>query len=201
MTSACGCELQHVPRVVVLTGGPGAGKTAVLEVLQQQVCRHVAILPEVASILWKGGFPRRSTTSGRRAAQRAITRVQIELQRIAIEEPTTGLVVCDRGTIDGLAYWPGEPAEYYEELDTTEAKELGRYATVIHMESATRDDGYFATSTRVESVDQAQEIDRRILAAWSNHPHRVIVPSSRNFLLKLDQALALVRAEIPVCCR
>ncbi len=201
MTAACGCELSHVPRVVVLTGGPGAGKTAVLEVLQQQVCRHVAILPEVASILWKGGFPRTSTISGRRAAQRAITRVQIELQRMAIEEPATGLVVCDRGTIDGLAYWPGDPAEYYQDLGTTEAIELARYATVIHMTSASRDDGYFATTTRVESVDQAQELDRRILAAWANHPHRVIVPSNRTFLLKLDQALALVRAEIPMCCR
>lgn len=201
MTASCGCEINHLPRILVLTGGPGAGKTALLEVLQQQACRHVMVLPEVASILWKGGFPRKTTTSARRAAQRAITRVQIELQRLAIEEPTTALIVCDRGTLDGLAYWPGEPADYFADLDTTEARELARYATVIHMQAATREHGYYASGTRLETAEQAQEIDKRILAAWARHPHRMIIESERDFLLKLDRTLALVRAEIPPCCR
>ena len=70
------------------------------------------MLPEAASILWKGGFPRPASTSARRGTQRAIVRLQIELQRMAIEDGAASMILCDRGTLDGLAYWPGEPAEY-----------------------------------------------------------------------------------------
>jgi predicted ATPase len=187
--------------MVVLTGGPGAGKTAVLEVLAQHVCPHVKILPEVAGMLWKGGFPRRDTYIARCAAQRAIVRVQFELQRLAIDEPTTGLAICDRGTLDGLAYWPGTHAEYFSDLDTTEERELGRYAAVIHMQSAPRDHGYFSTALRPETAEHAREIDKRILDAWKHHPNRVVIESQPDFLIKLDRVLTLLRAEVPGCCR
>ncbi len=32
---------------MVLTGGPGAGKTAILELVRRTLCPHVALLPEV----------------------------------------------------------------------------------------------------------------------------------------------------------
>jgi len=201
VSASCGCDVNHTPRLVVLTGGPGAGKTAVLEVLAQHACRHVLLLPEVASILWKGGFPRKDGLPLRRASQRAIVRVQHELQRYAIEEPTTALVVCDRGSLDGLAYWPGTPAEYFDDLDTTEDRELARYASVIHLQSAAREHGYFSTAVRPESAEQAREIDRKILEAWSHHPHRTVIESEPDFLRKLDKALVLLRAQIPACCR
>ena len=75
MSTACACDVGHSPRLVVLTGGPGAGKTAVLEVVQTNFCRHVVVLPEAASILWKGGFPRGQSAPAQRAAQRTIVRL------------------------------------------------------------------------------------------------------------------------------
>ena len=201
MSTSCSCAVNHTPRLVVLTGGPGAGKTAVLEVLAQHACRHVLVLPEAASILWKGGFPRKDGLALRRAAQRAIVRVQLELQRYAIEQPTTALVVCDRGTLDSLAYWPGTPAEYFEDLGTTEERELARYASVIHLQSATREHGYFSTALRPETAEQARGIDQKILDGWARHPHRTVIESEPDFLKKLDKALALLRAQIPPCCR
>jgi hypothetical protein len=47
-----------------LTGGPGAGKTAVLELVRQSFCQHIKVLPETASILLGGGFPHRGTVDG-----------------------------------------------------------------------------------------------------------------------------------------
>ena len=111
MTTPCACTIAHPPRLVVVTGGPGAGKTAVLEVAQRQLCRHVVVLPEAASILWRGQFPRHATLPGRRAAQRTIVRLQLEMQRMAVEEGEAALIICDRGTLDGLAYWPGSEPE------------------------------------------------------------------------------------------
>ena len=51
----CGCVQVHPrARLVVVTGGPGAGKTAVLELLRHRVCEHVVILPEAAGIVFGG---------------------------------------------------------------------------------------------------------------------------------------------------
>lgn len=36
----------HGRRRVVLTGGPGAGKTAVLELVRQYFCKHIDVLPD-----------------------------------------------------------------------------------------------------------------------------------------------------------
>jgi hypothetical protein len=42
----CPCSAPHTPRRVVITGGPGAGKTAVLALTRQPFCEHVKVLPE-----------------------------------------------------------------------------------------------------------------------------------------------------------
>ena len=80
---ACECSAVHDRRRVVLTGGPGAGKTAVLELIRQSFCSHVKVLPEAASVVFGGGFPREDDEACRRAAQRAIFRIQRELEIVA----------------------------------------------------------------------------------------------------------------------
>ena len=187
--------------MIVLTGGPGAGKTALLELVQYTFCRHVIVLPESASILWSGGFPRRDTMPARCAAQRAIVRVQLELQRMALEEGHAALIVCDRGTLDGLAYWPREPAGYYEELGINRDRELARYAAVIQLEPPSLGDGYVTTKLRPESADQAAAINGRISQAWAGHPRTFNIGSDRNFVAKMERGIALIRAELPACCR
>ena len=198
---ACTCDVPHHVRQIVVTGGPGAGKTAALEVFRRQACSHVQVLPEAASILWRGGFPRLASTVGKRSVQRAIVRIQIELQRLAIETDNPALFVCDRGTLDGAAYWPGSTADFFTDLDTNAERELARYSLVIHMRSPSRSDGYTQTALRPESAEEARAIDERILEAWSGHPRRVIVESDENFLRKLERTIAIARAEIPACCR
>jgi len=104
--SACGCKAGHHPRRFVLTGGPGAGKTAALELVRRTFCPHVVLVPEAAGILFAGGFPRGGGPEHARAAQRAIYHVQHELEILALTH-APALVLCDRGTVDGAAYWPG----------------------------------------------------------------------------------------------
>lgn len=119
---------------------------------------------------------------------------------MTIEDNNTALILCDRGTLDGLAYWPGEPEEYYRETGVDRAEELARYAAVIQLRPPPREHGYQQTSLRPESAEQALDIDRRISEAWSGHPRLIVVESDQNFLAKLESAVAVIRAELPPCC-
>jgi predicted ATPase len=196
----CACTKMHQPRRVVLTGGPGAGKTAVLEVIRKALCHHVHVLPESAGILFGGGFPRGQTPELLRPAQRAIFYVQRELEETARAQDYA-IVLCDRGTIDGLAYWPG-PEDMLQALGTSLDEQLARYHAVIHLRTPGDGAGYnFNNPLRIESPAEAAEIDARIAAVWANHPRRVEVPATTDFIAKAEHAIELVARELPACCR
>lgn len=198
---ACKCALsKHTPKLVVLTGGPGGGKTAILEMARRYFCRHVIILPEAASIVFGGGFPRLETFSARRCAQRAIYHTQRELERMAIESQPA-VVLCDRGTIDGLAYWPGPPGAFFQGLGTTVEDEMKRYASVIHIEVPKSAALYHKNGIRRETVAQARAIDRHIARLWRSHPRQTLVSAQAGFIDKAGYAIELLRSEVPQCCR
>lgn len=199
-TGECACTAVHPARRIALTGGPGAGKTAVLELLRRTACRHVHVLPEAAGIVFGGGFPRGHTLEQRRPAQRAIFYVQRELEATA-GAADAAIVLCDRGTIDGLAYWPG-PEDMWEPLGTSLDEQLARYHAVIHLRTPPIDAGYnHDNPLRVESAAEAAKIDAKIAAAWARHPRRFEVPATHDFLSKATRAIELVQAELPACCR
>jgi hypothetical protein len=196
----CDCQQSHVARRVVLTGGPGAGKTAVLELVRKYLCQHVRVLPEAASILFGGGFPREASIASRKAAQRAIFRVQRELESLAGEGQQPAVTLCDRGTLDGMAYWPGPGTEMLSELGATRAQELERY--VIHLRTPSVHLGYNHDNVlRTEPAALAAEIDQRILDVWSAHGRRFVIDSRPDFLVKAAEALRILRGEVPSCCR
>jgi predicted ATPase len=198
---ACECNDVHKRKRIVLTGGPGAGKTALLELIRQSFCAHVKVLPEAASIIFGGGFPREDDDSCRRAAQRAIFHVQRELESTG-DSHNAAIVLCDRGTVDGLAYWPGAPDEYWMSVGTTIEAELGRYDAVIHLRTPAPEQGYnHQNPLRTESAEIAAEVDARIASAWATHPRRFMVESSADFLDKAARALEILRQELPECCR
>jgi len=164
-------------------------------------CQHVAIAPESASIVFGGGFPRSDSPQGRRAAQRAIFHVQRALETVALENGKTGVVLCDRGTLDGLAYWPGARQSFFDEFGINYEEELRRYAAVIHVEVPARAWGYEKNRIRRESVSQARKIDQRIAASWRGHPRFMTVGAQAGFLDKLAYAIELLRGELPLCCQ
>ena len=196
----CTCTAEHEPKRVVLTGGPGAGKTAFLELVRQSLCQHVVVLPESASLLFAGGFPRQESAEGRRAVQRAIFHVQRELECIA-ELDGAAVVICDRGTLDGLAYWPGDTDDFWPQVHTTYAAELARYAAVIQLRTPTTLRGYnHQNPLRTESAEDAAAIDQRIEQVWAQHPNRHLIESSLYFLDKAARALQALHEQLPPCC-
>jgi predicted ATPase len=198
----CACSQEHDRRRIVLTGGPGAGKTAVLELVRQHFCRHIVVLPESASMLFGGGFPRLPALGARKAAQRAIFRVQREMETAHLAAEDAATFLCDRGTLDGLAYWPGPPDEMLASLATTREAEFSEYAAVIHLRTPLAGEGYNRSNAlRIESAEQAAAIDARILDAWAGHPRRVLVESTPDFLAKATSAIAALKKELPMCCQ
>ncbi len=185
---------------IVLTGGPGAGKTAVLELARLHICEHVAVLPEAASILFRGGFPRSREAAPLKAAQRAIYSVQRELEIATAARPGLNVLLCDRGTVDGGAYWPG-PDTLWSAVRTTHEAELAGYSTVIHLRTP-QDDGYttHGNPVRIEGVTEAASIDARIAELWRDHPGYHVVPSAEDFVAKAQHALVLLLGQLPRCC-
>lgn len=167
-----------------------------LEVARKHFGDHLVVLPEAATIVFGGGFPRGASAAARRAAQRAIFRVQIELETMALEEGRARAILCDRGTVDGVAYWPDSPESFWDAVGTTHADQLARYSTVIHLRTPPAGNGYnHANRVRVESAEEAALIDERIAAAWSPHPRRFFIESDRSFIAKAARALELILAE------
>lgn len=201
-SAPCSCgEPAHEPALVAITGGPGGGKTAVLQLAARAFCEHVAVLPEAAGIVFGGGFPRHDTEPGRRAAQMAIFHVQREVERLVIEERRVAIALCDRGTIDGLAYWTGPRTAYWERVGSTLEQEIDRYAAVVHLQTPDLAEGYnHDNPLRVESAQDARALDETIATAWETHPRRFVIPTADDFTDKALAALKTIRDQLPSCC-
>ncbi len=198
--NSCTCTETHDGRRVVLTGGPGAGKSAVLELAKLFFCTHVHTLPEAAGIVFGGRFPRNGLPRIRRAGQQAIFQVQHALEA-TIDPASAAVVLCDRGTLDGSAYWVGD-GTLWEAVGSSREAELARYYAVIHMQTPSEVDDYnLDNPLRTETHDEARAIDARIAEAWAGHPRSFVVPTTDDFLGKAAKALALLRELVPDCCR
>ncbi|MCB0356333.1 MAG: ATP-binding protein [Bdellovibrionales bacterium] len=166
---------------IVLTGGPSAGKTTVATSLIKHFHTQLALVPEAATILYRGGFPRITDGLASLCKQRAIFKVQKELENlIEIEHPSKSYV-CDRGTLDGLAYWPAGSELFFSQNGSNLSDELARYDVVIHLEVARVSDyNSDHSDVRVENYEQAIKIDNKIKEVWQQHPRRYIIKSNHD---------------------
>lgn len=178
---------------LVLTGGPSAGKTTIGMAIQRAFPGQVQLIPEAATILFSGGFHRAEDDEGVCDQQKAIYAVQVAQESIFRRQSPDRLLVCDRGTMDGLAYWPAKGGDFFANLGTKEEAELKRYDWVIHLETA-RGSSYNTQSNpqRVEDSEMAIKINEWVLNAWRHHPRRLVVANSRSFLAKMSLVLSLV---------
>ena len=195
------CQIEHDCELIVLTGGPGAGKTAVLESIRKVLCEHVATIPEAAGIVFGGGFWRLASKNAQLASQRAIFHIQREMENLVIGESKWGIALCDRGVLDGMAYWKGTEKEFWSTFNTNLEKEYSRYKAVIHLRSPDLINGYnHQNPMRIESAEEAGKIDLKIRDIWMNHPNYYEVKSSSSFIDKLNEGLQLIQKNIPDCC-
>lgn len=184
---------------VVLTGGPGAGKTCAVEALRRRHAGRLHTLPEAATQVYRQLGKRWNdlTTAQRRDAQRRMYELQLAQESHLARQLEPGqLVLLDRGTLDGAGYWPDGVEAFFEALQTTYAQELMRYDAVIHLQTASAlglYDREASNEVRFETAAEAIAADLQMRRLWQRHPRWTEVPAAANWPEKLagvEQALA-----------
>jgi predicted ATPase len=183
------------PRRVVVAGGPGGGKTTAVDLFRREIGSSIVVVPEAATMLFSGGFPRDGTVESRAAVQRAIYYVQRNLEDAQAARHPDRALLCDRGTVDGAAYWPGSPEAFFAEVGSTLEAELARYDAVVFFESASIGGMSIegGNPMRTEDAEAAARLDRALRALWSKHPRFVVISHTSSFLLKITAGLAVLR--------
>jgi GTPase SAR1 family protein len=179
---------------IAVTGGPSGGKTTLIEALKKELGHRVAVVPESASILYRGGFPRIPSRPGRMHAQKAIYFTQKELEDLIFAEYQPALMVCDRGSLDSLAYWPEAPESFFEMLQSSRNQELSRYDWVVHLDTASIEHYDGTNPIRTESFVESQALNQKIWDAWTGHPQRVRINQKKDFLSKMSAAYGVIQA-------
>lgn len=179
---------------LVLTGGPGGGKTTAADLFRRELGERVIVVPESATILFAGGFPRSHEDKAQHAVQTAIFHVQRNLEDVQSALFPDRVLLCDRGTIDGAAYWPAAQGDFFEAMGTTFETELARYDAVVFFETAAVAGKSIegGNPVRNESLSEAVSLDRRLRALWSQHPRFLLVPHTPSFLQKITAGLGLL---------
>jgi predicted ATPase len=163
--------------VIVLTGGPGGGKSSLIEDLRQDPAwagRFVA-LPEAAQ------YARFVNISPQeKLFQRVIVRLQMGLEdslERSLDTDDSRFILCHRGTLDALAFWKERgwtEDEFFTFTGINLEDHYRRYMAVIHM--VTSADGVPLAYTRwpqahrPEDADEAIWLDQQLQIAWGGHP-------------------------------
>ena len=200
----CNCNSKnHDTKLIVLTGGPCAGKTAILELAQKVFCKHTVFIPEAATIVYGGGFWRLDSPACIKAAQKTICFIQKELESLVQKDSEYSLAVCDRGIIDSIAYWPSSEIDFWSHVERSREEVYKHYHTVIHLKTPTTEKmGYnFDNPVRNETVQEAKALDDKTLAVWEGHPNRHIVEPTEDFMDKANQVFDILKKELASCCR
>lgn len=179
---------------IVLTGGAGAGKTVISAAIARLQPDRFVNVPEAATQIYDLLQTRwdRLDTAGRCDVQRRIYHLQREQEERIGSVHADKILLLDRGTIDGSAYWPTGPEDYWRELGTTSRAELARYDAVIWLQTSAALGLYDSDASnpcRYESPQIAIDLGENLKQLWTAHPRLHMVEACR----ELDQKIAAVQ--------
>ena len=192
---------------IVLTGGPGSGKTKTIETMKKafstrrgvfEFCgRRCLFVPETASELILGGIAP-FTCAAVKDFQDILFDLQLSKEK-AFEKATESIpaekfiIFYDRGLIDGGAYITDE--EYDEILlsrNTSKAEICAGYDAVFALEAPKEEYTTENNAARTENKDDAYAIGNRTRSLWEAHPKLFFVPAKPAFEEKFDVFLKML---------
>lgn len=188
---------------IVLTGGPCAGKTTALARIVEHftgIGLKVFVLPELATLFSQAGV--NFLTSNKQFfynAEKQLLKFQIEMENSFVEmakhSDKPAIIITDRGTMDIAAYLVAETWQTL--LDDMQIGVVNlrdaRYDAVLHMVTAADGAEKFYSNEnnkhRTETIEQAREIDQKLIRAWTGHPHLRVIGNNGDFEQKILQVL------------
>ena len=190
-------------RKIVLTGGPGAGKTVITTALAVADPLRFVRVPEAATAVYDALQTRwdKLDLPGRRDVQRKIFRHQLEQEDRLIAAHPDRTILLDRGTIDGAAYWPDGPEAYWSDLGTTLAAQLARYDAVIWMQTGAalgHYDGDASNACRFEDTAAAIESGQLLMRLWGGHARLIQVHAYPTIADKIDAVSRVLDEEFSI---
>ena len=191
---------------IVITGGPCAGKTTGLSWIQNAFGSRgyrVLFVPETASELIGGGVAP-WTCGSNLDYQKCQVSLQLEKEKVFLRAAESMrdekiLIVCDRGLLDNKAYMTEtEFQAVLAALGLDEVALRDDYDAVFHLVTAAHGAEEFYTlannQARTETPEQARELDDRLIAAWTGHPHLRVVGNETDFENKMKKLIAEISA-------
>ena len=187
---------------IVLTGGPCAGKTTALVKIMEHfssIGYKVFIIPELPTLFLQAGMDYLTDNKdlfyeGEKATLEMQIALEDKFQHMSrtIKQPV--LIVCDRGAMDISAYMKPEMWQEITAGVGTSSEELrARYDAVLHLVSAADGAEQFYTTAnnagRSEGLELARELDKKVIQAWSEHPHLRVINNHENFDTKIKRVL------------
>lgn len=192
---------------IVLTGGPCAGKTtALVRVIEHfsNLGYKVFTIPEVPTMFTQAGMNYLTTNKAFfYEGEKATLEIQLALEDkfMAMAEACTEpcVIICDRGTLDISAYMDDDTWQTITlSVGTDTASLRARYDAVLHLVSAADGAEQFYTTSnnaqRLEKADEAglkiaRELDKKVIKAWTGHPHLRVINNNVDFDKKLNRVL------------
>jgi len=175
-----------MPVQIVITGGPGSGKTESLARLKDITrYRKFVFLSELArKLLEESSHYRHDVTAFHSEIYRQQTERETELREQSF--------ITDRGTADAFAFHP----ETMSLVNTTIDAEYRRYSSVVQLGSAAAlgKKYYSGDKTRLEPISEALAIEEAIKQVWQNHPDYHFIPADRDFEAKFKQLVGILDA-------
>ena len=197
----------HITRIV-LTGGPCAGKTTTLALIIEHFTKKgykVFAVPEVPTIFTQAGMDYLTPNKeffyeGEKATLEVQLLFEDRFYRMAKACTEPCLIVFDRGTMDISAYMKPEMWEDITSSVGTSTDELiKRYDAIFHLKTAAHGAAqYYNTVTNAQRYEAATEeglqiarmLDDKVMAAWSSHPHRMVIGTHDDFVYKMNQVIS-----------
>jgi predicted ATPase len=173
--AALACMTKPISKIV-LTGGPGAGKTIIAQDIARRFPDRFVLVPEAATHVYGALNTRwdRLDLEGKRNVQRQIYHHQLEQEHQFQFRHPDKILLLDRGTLDGAAYWPDGIQAYWDDLRTSVTAELARYDAIIWLQTAAAlglYDGDASNTCRFEDPSAAIQSGIVLNGLWGNHPH------------------------------
>lgn len=189
---------------IVLTGGPGAGKTTALARIEQDLQDkgyYVLIASESATELIKGGIrPFGNPAIDMIQFQSLIVPYQLNKEATyenacqLLPADTKCVIIYDRGVMDNAAYVESQQFDnILKDLSLNRLELLDRYNMVIHLVTAADGKEEYYTlennAARTETIEEAKRLDSKAMQAWSGHNRLTIIDNTTEFEEKMQRVL------------